>query len=106
MPDVAAAIAVEIDGIFVKIRRQELRQPHGSRPRAFHVGEFDVAILQHLEREQKFSAEFILALAEIGLCRQHADGVARVVRTAIIGLASKDREQDGRRDAELTLDRG
>ena len=38
------------------------------------------AVLEDFQRQQKFVAEFFLALAEIGLRRQHADGVARVAR--------------------------
>ena len=102
----APAFAVEIDGVFQIVRRQELRQPHGAGPGAFHVGELDVALLQHLERQQKFVAELVLALAVIGLRRQHADGVVGVAGAAVVGLAAEDRQHHGRRDAELPLDRG
>ncbi len=105
MPDIAAAVAVEIDGVFVIFRRQELRQAHGARPRALHVSELDGAVVQHFEREQELAAEFVLALAEIGLRRQHANGVVRQCIAAVVGLTPKDREHDGRIDAELALDR-
>ena len=93
-------------GVFQIVRRQELRQPHGAGPGALHIGELDVALVEHLERQQKFVAEFFPALAVIGLRRQHADGVAAVAGAAVIGLAAEDRQHDGRRHAELPLDRG
>ena len=102
----APAFAAEMDGVFQIVRGQELRQPHGAGPGAFHVGELDVALVQHLERQQKFVAEFVLALAVIGLRRQHADGVVGVAGAAVVGLAAEDRQHHGRRDAELPLDRG
>jgi hypothetical protein len=102
----AAPVAVEIDGVFVEIGRQELGQPHGAGPGAFHVGELDGTVFQHFQRQQEFLAEFLLALAEIGLRRQDANGVVGIARAAVIGLAAEDREQHCRRNAELALDRG
>ena len=54
-------------------------------------------LLEDFQRQQKFVAEFVLALAEIGLRRQHADGAVGVAGAAVIGLAAEDREHDGRR---------
>ena len=73
-PDVDAAVAVEVDGVFVELRRQELREAHRPAPGRAHVGARH-AVLQHLQRMQEFVAEEILALADISLRRQHADGV-------------------------------
>ena len=61
-------------------------------------------LVEDFQRQQKFLAELFLALAEIGLRRQHADGVAGVAGAAVIGLAAEDREHDGGVDAELPLD--
>ena len=58
-------------------------------------------LVEDFQRQQKFLAEFVLALAEIGLRRQHADGVVGVGGAAVIGLAAEDREHDRRRHAEL-----
>ena len=104
IPDVGAAVAVEIDRVFQIVRRQKLRQPHRAGPRAFHVGEPDLSVLSDFQRQQEFLAEFVLALAQIGLRRQHADRAARILGAAVIGFAAEDREHDGRIDAELPLD--
>ena len=95
IPDIGVAGAVEIDGVFQIIRRQKLREPHGAGPGAFHVGELDLAALSRIfSASEKFLAELFLALAEIGLRRQHADRVVRVGGAAVIGFAAEDREQD------------
>ncbi len=62
------------------------------------------ALVQDFQRLQKFVEEFFLALAEIGLRRQHADGVALVAGAAVIGFAAEDGEHNGRRHAELLFD--
>ena len=59
IPDVGAAVAVEIDRIFQIVRGQELRQPHRTGPRAFHVGQPDLSVLSDFHREQEFFAEFV-----------------------------------------------
>ena len=99
------AVAVEIDGVFDVVRRHELGQPHGAGPGAGHVGELDLALVEDFQRLQKFVEEFFLALAEIGLRRQHADGVALVAGAAVIGFAAEDGEHNGWRHAELLFDR-
>ena len=105
IPDVSPAVAVEIDGVFQIIRRQELRQPHGAGPRAFHVGEFDFAVVEDFQRQQEFVAELVLAPAKIGLRGQHPDGAALVDGAAVIGFAAEDRQHNCRRHAELAFDR-
>ena len=62
------------------------------------------AVLQHFQRVQEFVSEEILALADIGLRRQHADGVERQLVAAVIGLARPDRQHDIAGHAELFLD--
>src|SRR5450759_1697561 len=103
MPDVGAAVAVEIDGVFVELRRQELREAHGAAPGRAQVGARH-AVLQHFQRVQEFVAEEILALTDIGLRRQHADGVVRLFFAAVIGLAPPDRQHHIARHAERFLD--
>ena len=63
-----------------------------------------VATLQDLQRQQKLLAEFILALAVIGLRRQNTNCVLGIGGAAVIGFAAEDREQDGGRHAVLPLD--
>ena len=103
-PDIGMAVAVEIDGVFDVVRRHELGQPHGAGPGAGHVGELDLPLVEDFQRLQKFVEEFFLALAEIGLRRQHADGVVLVAGAAVVGFAAEDGEQNGRRHAELLFD--
>jgi len=53
---------------------------------------------------QEFVAEEILAFADIGLRRQHADGILARGLAAVIGLARPDRQHDIAGHAELALD--
>ena len=103
-PDVDLAVAVEIDGVLVELRRQELGQPHGAAPGAAQLLARH-AVLQHLQRGEEFAAEHVLAPADIGLRRQHADGVVRQLVAAVVGLAAPDRQHDRGLHAELPLDR-
>ena len=73
---------------------------------AFIAGIGDVLLLQDFQRQQEFLPEHVLAAAEIGLRRQHLDGVMRQLEISEIGLASPDRDHHGRRHAEALLDRG
>ena len=98
------AVAVEIDGVFDVVRRHELGEPHGAGPGAGHVGELDLSLVQDFQRLQELVEELFLALAEIGLRRQHADGVALVAGLAVIGFAAEDGEHHGWRHAELLFD--
>ena len=95
-PDVALAVAVEIDRVFVEARRQKLRMPHRAGPRASHCGQRHMALLQHLQREQEFLAELLLAPPEIRLRRKRAHRAVRHFRRAIAGLARPDRQHDRR----------
>ena len=103
MPDVGAAVAVEIDRVFVVLRRQELRQAHGAAPGRAQVLARH-AVLQHFQRVQEFVAEKILALADIGLRRQHAQRIVRLPFGAVIGLARPDRQHHIAGHAEHLLD--
>ena len=105
MPYIGAAIAVEIDGIFVEFRRQELREPQRAAPGRTHVGARH-AVLQHLQGVQEFVLEELLALADIGLRRQHADCVVRKLVAAIVGFARPDRQHDIAGHAKFFFDAG
>src|SRR5947209_8008075 len=60
MPDVDAAVAIEIDTVLVVFRRQELGQPGGAGPGRAHVFSRDVALAKDLQRQDEFVAVLIL----------------------------------------------
>ena len=65
-----------------------------------------VSFLQHLQGEQEFLAELLLAPSEIGLRRERADCAVRQRRGAVIRLAAPDCQHDRAGDAEALLDFG
>ena len=95
-PDVALAVAVEVDRVFVEARGQKLRLAHRAGPGRAHVRERDVALFEHLQREQKLLAELLLAAPEICLRRERAHRAVRHLRGAVIRLARPDRQHDRR----------
>ena len=105
MPDVLLAVAVEVEGVLVELRRQELGEPHRAAPRGAHVGELQVPLVEHLERVEQFLREHLLAAAVVALRRQHRDGVLGQLVGAERGLAAPDRQQHVAGHAELLLDR-
>ena len=72
-PDVAPAIAGEIDRIGQIGRGNELGMAHGAGPAAGHMRRVDVARLQDLQRRDQLAAEEIAAIALIGQGRQRLD---------------------------------
>ena len=58
------------------------------------------AFLQHLQREQEFLAELLLAAPEIRLRGERADRAVRQLRGAVVGLARPDRQHDRARHAD------
>ena len=72
MPDVAAAIAVEIDAVLVEFRRQELRETGSAGPGRTQIVARHLAVAEELQRQDKLVAVLILAPADIGLRRQYA----------------------------------
>ena len=85
MPDIGAAVAVKIDGVFQIIRRQELCQLHCTGPGTVHVGELDAALVENFQRQQKFCNKLLLAATDISLRRQYSNRVARIRGAAEIG---------------------
>ena len=65
-PQVALAVAVEVDGMLVVGRWHELGLPHGTGPGADHALAGHVAVLQDLQRSQQLSAPETLAATVIG----------------------------------------
>src|SRR5262245_9038678 len=102
-PDIDAAVAIKIDGIFVEFRWQELREAHGAAPGRTKVGAWH-AVLQHLQGMQEFVTEKILALADIGLGRKHADGVPAAKFARVTAFTRPDRQQDIAGYANFSLD--
>ncbi len=103
MPDIGFAVAVEIDCVFVVLRRQELGEAHGAAPGRAQIAARH-AVLQHLQGVQEFVAEEILALADIGLRGQDAQRVVRLAFGAVISLARPDRQHHIAGHAEGFLD--
>ncbi len=71
-----------------------------------HVGKLDMALLEHLERQQKLLPEEIFALAVIGLGGEHAHRVLGQLVAPEVGFAAPDREQNVAGHPELPLDGG
>ena len=84
--DVAAAVAVEIDGVALERGRHELRRTERAGPGADQLLRLQVAAMQDFQRRQKFVAEIGLTAADAGERRgraQHRPVAAEraVVRT-------------------------
>src|SRR5437879_1030389 len=94
MPDVDPAVAVEIDAVLVILRRQELRVPGGAGPGRAKIIARHRALTENLQRENELTPVLVLAAADIGLRRYHAQRVVRQPVAAIVRLAAPDREHD------------
>ena len=106
VPDVLAAVAVEVIGHGVVFRRHELGEAHGAGPRSSHGLARAHAVLQHLQRVQQLGAEQVLAAAEIGLGGERLDDViVRPVRPER-RLPAPDGQHELALHAELALDLG
>ena len=104
MPDVDAAVAIEIDTVLVEFRRQELREPGSAGPGRAHIFSRDAALAKNLQRQDEFVAILILAPADIGLRRHHAHGIIGQRVAAEIGLAAPDSQHNGCGNAEARFD--
>ena len=71
--DVAAAVAVEVDGVALERRRHELRRPEGAGPGADQPVGADVAALEDFQRGEELVAEIALPPADAGERRGRAD---------------------------------
>src|SRR5438105_6275503 len=106
MPDVAPAVAIEIDAVLVEFGRQELRETGSAGPGCAHVLARHLALANHLQRQNNLTAILILAPSDIGLCRQHAQAIVRKRVAAVIGFTAPDREHDAGGTAESPCDLG
>src|SRR5206468_12594365 len=70
---VAAAVAVEVDGIALERGRHELRRTEGARPRSLEVIRAHVTAREDFQRGKKLLAEIIAAAPDTGERRRRAD---------------------------------
>src|SRR5262249_3844218 len=106
VPDVTLAVAVEIDGIFLEIRRHELGVTHRARPRTLKLGTRRVLLLDDLERGDQLRTELVRPPPHEGLRGYGADRVIGRIDLAEAGLASPDGDDDAGGHAILLLDGG
>src|SRR6516164_2529071 len=106
MPDVNAAVAIEIDAVLVVFGWEKLREPGRAGPGGAHVLAADGAFAEDLQREDELVAISILAAADIGLGCHHAHRVIGQRVAAVIGLATPYCEYDGAGYAETRFDCG
>ena len=103
-PDIALAVAVEVDGIFAEERGHELRLAHRTGPRGAHGRRCDVAALDDLKCRDQLGPEEILAVAHEGLGGQRSQRRFGQRRPAEAGLLCPDRDEDGGRYAIALVD--
>src|SRR5436190_7993628 len=87
IPDVALAVAVHVNGIFVEARGENLRMPHRTGPGRAHGRGRHMALLHDPQRQQKLLAKLLLAPAKISLRGERADRAVWHSGGAIAGLA-------------------
>src|SRR5262249_57485743 len=92
--NVAAAVAVEVDGVALERGRHELGRAESAGPRALEMIRLDVAARENLQRGEKFLAEIILAAADTGECRRRTDHRALAYLRAVIGFDAPDRRDE------------
>src|SRR3984885_601564 len=102
--EVAAAVAVVVDGEFQIGRRQELGLADLAGPGAVHVGWRHVAAVDDLERGKHLAAELVRPAAIEGQRNERADGGEVAIVGAVVGLQPPDGDNDRARHAELLLD--
>src|SRR3984885_14332862 len=88
--EVAAPVAVVVDGEFQIGRRQELGLPDLAGPGAVHVGRRHVAAVDDLERGKYLAAKLVGAAAIVGQRNQRTYGGEVAVAGAEVGLQSPD----------------
>ena len=105
IPDVAAAVTIEIDSVLVEFGWEELRETGGAGPGRAHILARHFAIANDLQRQNELGAVLILAAADIGLRRQHPHRIVGQRVAAIVGFAAPDRQYHGGGHAETRFDR-
>src|SRR5581483_9671574 len=70
VPDVALAVAVEVDGIVDHVGRHELRLPHGAGPGADHLLAREMVLLHEAHRDDELVAEIGRAILDVSKRRQ------------------------------------
>ncbi len=104
--EIAAAVAVVIDGIGEIMRRQELRLSQFAGPGADHFVRRQVATVDDLQRGDGFARETFGAAAVIGQRNQRTQRRQVAHVGAEIAFQSPERGDDGRRHAVLLLGAG
>ena len=104
-PDVALAVAGEVDGVVHEVLRHELGLAHGAGPGADELVARDALVLQDFQRDQQFVAEVVVAVLGVGERRQRADRVPFVLHRAVGRFHSPDRQDDPALDLEALLHR-
>src|SRR5580692_3410992 len=102
--EIAAAVAVVVDGEFQIGRRQELSLADLAGPGAVHVGWRHVAAVDDLERGKYLAAELVRPAAIVGQRNERADGGKVAVAGAEVGLQSPDGDDNRAGHAVLLLD--
>ena len=106
VPDVGAAVAVEIDGVFQERGRQELRLAERAGPGRAHGGARRETLLHHLQAGDQLGAEHLLAGGQPGFRAEHLEGVVGHFGRAEAGLAAPDGKHYFGRHAVALFDRG
>ena len=101
--DVAAPVALEVDGKAQEGRGHELRLPERARPGSVELVGRHVAAVDDLERRHQFGAEIVGAPAEAGKRGQRLHERAGPHLLAEIQLHAPDRRQYVAADPELLL---
>ena len=102
--EIAHAIAVVIDGVFIIFRRHHLRLAEFAGPRAGHFLGMQIAALDEPQRVEKLSAEAVRAATVIGKRGDRAQRAVVAHIGAEVALQSPERHDHRRRHAELLVD--
>ena len=102
--EIAAAVAVVIDGVFEIGRRQELGLANLAGPSAAHFAGAHVAAVDDAQRIQELGPEFVRAAAIVGQRRQRAKGRESARVGAEVGFEAPDGDNDRARHSVLLLD--
>src|SRR5208282_1878142 len=102
--EIAAAVAVVIDGVLEIGRRQELGLADLAGPGAAHVAGAYVAAVDDAQRIQELGPEFVRAAAIVGQRRQRANGRESARVGAEVGFEAPDGDDDRAGHSVLLLD--